>query len=89
MALRDAWFISGVIYNTIVTSEVWGSYAEKHMNGLEVIDNMISKTVLKAQAKVTVETHYQQTGAMCVRQIISVMRMVYLKKKSWTEMTMR
>ena len=44
MALRDAWFTNGVIYNC----EVWGSFAEKHMNSLKVIDIMILKTVLEA-----------------------------------------
>ena len=75
MALRDAWFINGVLYN----SEVWGSYSEKHIDGLEVIDHMILKTILGAQAKVTVETLYQETGAMSVRNVISVRRMLYLK----------
>ena len=75
MVLRDAWFINGVLYN----SEVWGSYAEKHMDGLDVIDHMILKTVLGAQANVTVETLCQETGAMSVRQVISVRRMLYLK----------
>ena len=75
MALRDAWFINGVLYN----SEVWGSYAEKHINCLEVIDHMILKTVLGAQAKVTVETLYQETGAMSVKHVIAVRRMLYLK----------
>ena len=75
MALRDAWFINGVLYN----SEVWGSYAEKHIDCLEVIDHMILKTVLGAQAKVTVETLYQETGAMSVKHVIAVRRMLYLK----------
>ena len=75
MALRDAWFINGVLYN----SEVWGSYAQKHIDSLEVIDHMILKTILGAQAKVPVETLYQETGAMSVRNVISVRRMLYLK----------
>ena len=75
MALRGAWFINGVLYN----SEVWGHYAHKHIDSLEVIDHMILKTILGAQAKVTVETLYQETGAMSVRNVISVRRMLYLK----------
>ena len=80
MALRDAWFINGVLYN----SEVWGHYAHKHIDSLEVIDHMILKTILGAQAKATVETLYQETGAMSVRNVISVRRMLYLKT-SWIE----
>ena len=75
MALRDAWFINGVLYN----NEVRGAYAQKHIDGLEVIDHMILKTILGAQAKATVETLYQETGAMSVRNVISVRRMLYLK----------
>ena len=75
MALRDAWFINGVLYK----SEVWGSYAEKHINCLEVINHMLLKTVLGAQAKVTVMTLYQEPGAMSVKHVIAVRRMLYLK----------
>ena len=49
------------------------------MGGLDVIDYMILKRVLGAQAKVTVKTLYQETGAMYVRQVIFVRRMFYLK----------
>ena len=45
------------------------------MGGLDVI----LKRVLGAQAKVTVKTLYQETGAMYVRQVIFVRRMFYLK----------
>ena len=62
-----------------IYSEVRGSYAEKHINCLDVIDHMILKTVLGAQAKVTVETLYQETGAMSVKHVIAVRRMLYLK----------
>ena len=45
LALRDAWFLNGILYN----SEVWGTYAEKHIEDLNVIDHMILKTILGAQ----------------------------------------
>ena len=59
-----------------VESKVLGS---KVLDCLEVIDHMILKTVLGAQAKVTVETLYQETSAMSKRHVISVIRMLYLK----------
>ena len=41
MALQDAWFVNGILFN----SEVWGSYA----------NNMILRTVMEAQTKGPVE----------------------------------
>ena len=67
--------MNGILYN----SEVWGSYAEKYISELEVIDHMILWSILGAQAKVPVETLYLETGAMSIRSVISVRRMIYLK----------
>ena len=54
LALRDAWFLNGILFN----SEVWNAYAEKHIEDLSVIDNMILRTILGAQAKVPLERHF-------------------------------
>jgi hypothetical protein len=75
LALRDAWFVNGILYN----SEVWGSYAVKHVDELEVIDHMILRCILGAQAKVAVETLYLETSTMSIKSVISVRRMLYLK----------
>ena len=75
LALRDAWFINGILFN----SEVWGSYSEKHVEELEVIDHMILRSILGAQAKVAVETLYLETGTMSIKSVISVRRMLYIK----------
>jgi hypothetical protein len=75
LALREAWFINGILFN----SEVWGTYTEKYVNDLEVIDHMILRAILGAQSKVTVETLYLETGAMSIKNVISVRRMLYLK----------
>ena len=40
---------------------------------------MILKTILGAQSKVATETLYLETGAMSIKFIISVRRMIYLK----------
>jgi hypothetical protein len=37
LALREAWFVNGILFN----SEVWGSYSEKHVEELMIIDHMI------------------------------------------------
>ena len=75
LALRDAWFLNGILFN----SEVWNTYAEKHIEDLNVIDHMILKTILGAQSKVVTETLYLETGAMSIKHVISARRMIYLK----------
>ena len=57
LALRDAWFLNGILFN----SEVWSSYAQKHIEELMVIDDMILQTITGAQAKVPVEALYLET----------------------------
>ena len=60
LALRDAWFVNGILFNI----EVWGSYAEKHVEELMVIDNIILPTITGAQANVPVEALYLETATL-------------------------
>ena len=62
LALRDAWFLNGILYN----SEVWNSYSQKHIEDLNVIDHMIQKTIFGAQSKVATGTLYLETSAMSI-----------------------
>ena len=62
LALRNAWFLNGILYN----SEVWNSYAQKHIEDLNVIDHMILKTIFGAQSKVATGTLYLETSAMSI-----------------------
>ena len=75
LALRDAWFLNGILFN----SEVWGSYADKHVEELMIIDNMILRAIVGAQSKVPVETLYLETSTLSIKHVISVRRMLYLK----------
>ena len=75
LALRDAWFLNGILYNC----EVWNLYGDKHIKDLNVIDHMILKTILGAQSKVPTETLYLETSTLSIKHVISVRRMVYLK----------
>ena len=75
LALRDAWFVNGILFN----SEVWSSYAEKHIKDLETIDHMILRAIIGAQAKGPVETLYQETSSLSISSVISSRRMIYLK----------
>ena len=51
----------------------------QHIEELNVIDHMILKTILGAQSKVPTETLYLETGALSIKHVISVRRMLYLK----------
>ena len=75
LALKDAWFVNGILFN----SEVWSSYAGKHIDDLEIIDHMILRAIIGVQAKVPVETFYQETSTLSIRYVISSRRMIYLK----------
>ena len=44
-----------------------------------VIDNMILRTVIGAQAKVPVEALFLETSSLSIKHIISIRRMLYLK----------
>ena len=46
---------------------------------LNVIDNMILRTILGAQSKVAVETLFLETSALSIKHVISVRRIMYLK----------
>ena len=74
LALRDAWFVNGILFN----SEVWGSYADKHIQELMFIDHMILRTVIGSQAKVPVEALYLETSTLSIKHVIAIRRMLYL-----------
>ena len=93
MALREAWFLNGCLFN----SEVWGNYTKADINKLEVIDHMILKSILGSQDKVPIEFLYLETATLDIPSVISVRRMGYLHtilnrhdgeliKKIYTEM---
>ena len=58
---------------------MWNIYAEKHIEDLSVIVNMILRTILGAQAKVPLETLFLETSALSIKNVMSVRRMTYLK----------
>ena len=75
LALWDAWFLNGILFN----SEVLGAYAEKHVEELMVIDNMILWTVVGAQSKVPLETIYLESSTLSIKHVITLQRMLYIK----------
>ena len=75
LALWDAWFLNGILFN----SEVLGAYAEKHVEELMVIDNMILRTVVGAQSKMPLETLSLESSTLSIKHVITLRQMLYLK----------
>ena len=73
--LRESWFVNG----TIVNSEIWCAYSENDIQMLQVLDRKILRLILGAQAKVPFEMLYLETGALEIKHVIAVRRLVYLQ----------
>ena len=86
LALRDAWFMNGCLFN----SEVWSAYKEQNIQELEKIDHMILRSITGAQSKVPIEFLYLETSSQTVSNVISVRRLSYLQvllKRPTSEVT--
>jgi hypothetical protein len=86
LALRDAWFMNGCLFN----SEVWSAYKEQNIQELEKIDHMILLSITGAQSKVPIEFLYLETSSQTVSNVISVRRLSYLQvllKRHTSEVT--
>ena len=73
LALRDAWFLNGCLFN----SEVWSAYKEQNIQELDKIDHMILRSITGAQAQVTIEFLYLESSSQTVSYVTSVRRMGY------------
>ena len=88
LALRDAWFLNGCLFNC----EVWGNYKQQNIHDLEKIDHMILRSITGIQAKAPTEFAYMETASQTVTNVISVRRMTYLQvilKRHADEITQR
>ena len=74
LALRQAWFMNGCLFN----SEVWSGYCDSDLECLEIIDHKILRLITGAQAKVAVEMLYMETACLPVKDVISARRLSYL-----------
>ena len=75
LALREAWFINGCLFN----SEVWCNKATQDVQKLELIDNKILRHILGAHSKVPTEFLHLETGTLDISSVISVRRMCFLQ----------
>ena len=75
LALREAWFVNGCLYN----SEVWSNIAAQDVQKLEAIDNKILRHILGAHSKVPTEFLHLETGTLSISSVIAVRQMCYLQ----------
>ena len=75
LALREAWFINGCLFN----SEVWSNLSAQNVQKLEIIDHKILRHILGAHSKVPTEFLHLETGTLNISSVISVRRMSYLQ----------
>lgn len=73
--LRESWFINGTLFN----SEIWNAFNENDIKMLQVLDRKILRLILGAQGKVPCEMLYLETGAIELKHVIAVRRLVYLQ----------
>ena len=74
LILRQAWFLNGCLFN----SEVWTGTNETDLKELNIIDHKILREIIGAQCKVPVEMLYLETGAIPIKSVMAVKRIIYL-----------
>ena len=74
LALRQAWFLNGCLFN----SEVWIGFSDSDLECLEIIDHKILRLITGAQAKVPIEMLYLETACIEVKDVIRSRRISYL-----------
>ena len=74
--LRESRFINATIFNI----QIWSAYSDLDIQVLQVLDRKILRLLLGAQAKVPCEMLYLETGALELKHVIAVRRLVYLQK---------
>ena len=74
LQLRRAMFINGVLFN----SEAWHNIKDKHLEKLQVCDNNLLRSILKAHPKTPVEFLHLETGTWMVKHILQSRRLNYL-----------
>ena len=87
LALRQAWFVNGILFN----SEVWNQTTKFQEEQLLSVDKYLLRGILSSHAKTPIEFIYLEIGAL-PRYVISVRRMIYLQtslKRHMDEITRR
>ena len=74
LILRQAWFLNGCLFN----SEVWTGTNETDLKELNIIDHKILREIIGAQCKVPVEMLYLETGAIPIKSVMAVKRIICL-----------
>ena len=88
LILRKVMLLGCMLFN----SEVWHCINEKNIRDLEKVDEYLLRRLLSAHPKTPIEMLYLETGAIPIKFIISLRRLLYLHtilKRSDSELTKR
>ena len=75
LALRQAWLVNGILYN----SEVWHNVPEYLIEQLVKTDKYLLRGLVGAHSKVPLEHLYLELAALPLDYVISARRMIYLQ----------
>ena len=75
ITLREAWFMNGTLYN----SEVWCSYSNNDLKGLNILDRKILKSILGSHRKAHSEMLFLETACLPLEYVITARRLLYLQ----------
>ena len=75
MKLREAMLLNGILFNV----EAWHGITSKQIKSLEIIDESLLRSILKAHSKTPKEFLYLETGALPLRWVVAQRRVVFLK----------
>ena len=78
LALRQAWFMNGCLFNC----EVWSGFSDSDLECLEIIYHRILRLITGAQPKVAVEMLSMETACLPAKDVISDRIFSYLLKVS-------
>ena len=74
LILRNAMLHGCMLFN----SEVWHGLLQRHIRALEVVDEYLLRSIMKAHQKTPIEFIYLETGALPIRHIISSRRLLII-----------
>ena len=76
LQLRQAMLLNGILYN----GEAWHDISDDDNKVLEIIDEHLLRSLVRAQSKTPLEFLYMETGSTPIRHIVSCKRLQYLQK---------
>ena len=75
MKVREAMLLNGILFNI----EAWHGVTLKQMKRLEISDESLLRSILKAHSKTPEEFLYLEIGALPIKWMVAQRRVVFMK----------